>query len=83
MLATTTGRWDDAARHFDDALETNERMGARPWLAHTQEDYAHLLNVRNAAGDNERACLLLTTALATSRQLGLHSHTASSTARMG
>ncbi len=35
ILATTTSRWEDAARHFEDALEMNARMGARPWLAHT------------------------------------------------
>jgi hypothetical protein len=25
---------------FDLAIETNERLGFRPWLARTQEDYA-------------------------------------------
>ena len=76
MLASTTGRWNDAARHFDDALEANERMGARPWLAHTQEDYAHMLIARNAHGDSERAHELLETALATYSELGMHSDTA-------
>jgi len=34
----------------------NERMGARPWLAHTKEDYARLLF---ALGDSVPAKLLL------------------------
>ena len=30
MLAACLGRWDDAELHFTDALEMNERLGARP-----------------------------------------------------
>ena len=78
MLASTTGRWTDAARLFDDALEMNKRMGARPWLAHTQEDYANMLIARNAPGDNERSRKLLELAFATYDELGMHKHTASS-----
>ena len=77
MLASTTGRWNDAARHFDEALEMNERMGARPWLAHTQEDYARMLFARNAPGDDERARNLLQVASATYSELGMHNHTGS------
>ena len=80
MLASTTGRWNDAARHFDDALEMNERMGARPWLAHTQEDYARMLLARNAPGDNERSRKLLELAFATYDELGMHNYTASGSA---
>ena len=32
MLATTMERWEEAERHFPDALAMNARMGARPWL---------------------------------------------------
>jgi tetratricopeptide (TPR) repeat protein len=42
-LAATMERWEDAARHFEDALAMNTRMGARPWLAHTQHEYATML----------------------------------------
>ena len=55
LLADTMERWDDAARHFEVALEMNERMSARPWLARTQRDYAELLLRRDASGDRERA----------------------------
>ena len=37
-------------RHFDNALAMNEQMGARPWLAHTQEDYARMLDARGDPG---------------------------------
>jgi hypothetical protein len=37
MLAATMSHWEDAQRHFEDALAMNARMGARPWLAHTQD----------------------------------------------
>jgi tetratricopeptide (TPR) repeat protein len=33
-LATVMGRWDEAAKHFEDAMAMNARMEAWPWLAH-------------------------------------------------
>ena len=33
----------------------NERIGARPWLAHTKAEYALLLRRRGRRGDSERA----------------------------
>ena len=39
----------EAATHFEDGMATNERMGARPWLAHTQDDYARMLLDRGHA----------------------------------
>ena len=70
-LATTLERWDDAARHFEDALAMNARMDARPWLAHTQEQYATMLLARNQSGDRDKAAALLDAALATTRELGM------------
>ena len=49
----------------------NERLGARPWLARTQLDYARMLLRRDAAGDGERARGLLEAALATAREIGM------------
>jgi len=71
LLATTTARWTEAARHFEDALEMNERMGARPWLAHTQLDYAGMLLARGGPGDGERAEQLLSKARTTYGELGM------------
>ena len=70
-LAATLERWDDAARHFEDALAMNARMDARPWLAHTQEQYAAMLLARRQSGDREKAAALLDTALGTTRELGM------------
>jgi hypothetical protein len=43
MLAATLGEFDSAEVHFEHALEMNERIGARPWLAHTNAEYALVL----------------------------------------
>ena len=71
LLAKGTDRRDEAASHFEDALAINERMGARPWLARTQNDYARTLFDRDDPGDRERAQELLDQALATYRELGM------------
>ena len=47
----------------------NERMGARPWVAHTQAEHARMLLQRDADGDRERATELLSSARATYREL--------------
>jgi class 3 adenylate cyclase/tetratricopeptide (TPR) repeat protein len=70
-LASTLERWDDAERHFEDALAMNARMEARTWLAHTQEQYATMLLARHESGDRDKAALLLEQALATTRELGM------------
>jgi tetratricopeptide (TPR) repeat protein len=71
LLASTLSRWEEAARHFERAVERNARMGARPWVAHTEDEYARMLLARDEAGDRERALGLITTALATYRELGM------------
>ena len=55
MLAAAMKRWPDAERHFEAGLAMNARQRARPWLAHTQHQYAAMLLARNGAGDRERA----------------------------
>ncbi len=70
-LATTLERWDDATRHFEDALAMNARMGARTWLAHTQEQYAAMLLARRQSGDRDKAAILFEEALATAREVGM------------
>ena len=76
LLAAAMGRWSEAASHFEEGMALNERMGARPWLAFTQEDYARMLLERRDVGDPERARDLLDGALATYRELGMESHAA-------
>jgi tetratricopeptide (TPR) repeat protein len=71
ILACAASLWEEAGRHFEDALVFNERMGAKPWLAHTQEDYARMLLARAGPGDRGRAAELLSQAHATYRELGM------------
>ena len=49
MLAACLHRWDDAERHFADALAMNERLGARPYVVRTRRAWASMLLDRNAA----------------------------------
>jgi len=46
-------------------------MGARPWVAHTQHDYARMLLSRGDAGDRERALGFLSVALDAGQQMGM------------
>jgi tetratricopeptide (TPR) repeat protein len=71
LLSATEARWEEAERHFTNALDVNRRIGARPWLGHTQEDYARMLVARGDAGDTEKAGQLLAAARATYRELGM------------
>jgi hypothetical protein len=71
VLATLLGRHGEAEQHFQTALAANERMGARPWVARTQHEYAQMLLACDAPGDRERARELLDTALETTRTLGM------------
>jgi DNA-binding SARP family transcriptional activator len=76
LLSTTTKHWEEAEVHFENAVAMNSRMGARPWLAHTQSDYARMLLARDGPGDRERAQKLLDAALASYRELGMKSYAA-------
>ncbi|CAN5801469.1 BTAD domain-containing putative transcriptional regulator [soil metagenome] len=71
LLAATLGRLDDAADHLQAAIEMNERMGARPWTAHSQHDLARVLRRRSGPGDLDRAAELDGAARATAEQLGM------------
>ncbi len=43
MLAATLGDHALAARHFEAALDSNRRMGARTWLAHSAYEYGRTM----------------------------------------
>ena len=73
LLAATLAHWDDAARHFTAALAMSRRMGAQPWTAHTQHDYAQMLLARGGSDAAQRAGELLEDALVTARDLGMKS----------
>ncbi len=69
-LASTMGRLDDAERHFATALESNMRMGARPWVAHTRHDHAVMLLTRGTPTDRPRAITELHQAAEIAEALG-------------
>jgi tetratricopeptide (TPR) repeat protein len=71
LLATTLGRFSEAERHFDRALEQNERMRAAPCVARTRYEYSCMLIVRGAPRDRERARELLDQSLQIGRGLGM------------
>jgi DNA-binding CsgD family transcriptional regulator len=73
-LALLLGRRKEAITAFEKALDLNEAMGAKPWLALTQFDYARALLTGKRA-DNETALRLLKSAVNTAEVLdmkGLH-----------
>jgi tetratricopeptide (TPR) repeat protein len=71
LLAATLERWEEGERCFVEALEMNERMGARPFVALTQHAYAAMLLRRDQPGDRARAQALLEKALETAGELGM------------
>ena len=71
MLAACLGRWDDAERHFTDALAMNERLGARPYAVRTRRAWAEMLLDRHTPGDAARARELIATGRAEAEQLGM------------
>jgi hypothetical protein len=77
LLAWTSSRAERAAAHFEDAIATNERIGALPWLAHTRHDYGRMLLRRDGPGDRGRAHELLTSAKELAEELGMDALTAS------
>jgi hypothetical protein len=72
LLATAMGRWEDAARHFEDALELATRARARPNHARTQKAYAGMLLARNGTDDRAQALHLLDEALQTAEEFGMN-----------
>ena len=71
VLATTLQRWDEAEQHFEDALEKQKAMGARGFVALTQQCYAGTLLERGRPEDEERARSLADEAADTAGTLGL------------
>jgi class 3 adenylate cyclase len=70
-LAATCGRFEAAERHFQTALEVNERIRSAPWVAWTEFDYARMLFARGAEDDEENGSIRLGRAFDTARRLGM------------
>ncbi len=72
LLAMALGRWIEADGHLAAAIETNDRIGARPWLAHAQEEHARTLVALGGPSRAARAERLSLSAAATFTALGMH-----------
>jgi eukaryotic-like serine/threonine-protein kinase len=70
-LAALVGRFDEAERHFDQAIAMHQALGAIAWQAHAHHEYAAMLLARGAANDHERAAELIQSALASADTLGM------------
>ncbi|MGH2588642.1 MAG: ATP-binding protein [Dehalococcoidia bacterium] len=71
LAAAAHGRLDKAVEYLTDAVEMNERLGARPWVARTRYDLARVHLLRGARGDRASAQALLERAHAAATALGL------------
>jgi transcriptional regulator with XRE-family HTH domain/tetratricopeptide (TPR) repeat protein len=59
LLAKTMSDWGTAERHFKQAMELDEHIGAWPWLAHSRYEYANMLLERGQSEDWQKAIGLL------------------------
>ena len=73
QLAGMLGRVADASAHLEDAVEGHRRLGAWPWLARTQRDYARVLLLAGSPEANTRATALIAEAKAIAAELGMAS----------
>ncbi len=71
QLAATLERWDDARRHFEEAITFNERVGANAWLGRARYEYAAMLHGSALMPHRGSAADLVNLALATFEELGM------------
>jgi len=71
LLDATMGRWDAAERHFELALDINQRIRAAAFVVRTQRAYAETLLARGAPGDAARAAALIEAARRAAHELAL------------
>jgi tetratricopeptide (TPR) repeat protein len=71
LLAATAGQAGDAVRHFEEAIELEEQIGALPYLAHSLHGLAAALTARAGPGDAGRAAGAQSRARGIAERLGL------------
>jgi tetratricopeptide (TPR) repeat protein len=71
VLAAAMGRTDAAAGHFERAVAMHAGLGARPWLARTQCEWAAVLQARGRPVDQDRTVELLRAARAAAAAIGM------------
>jgi class 3 adenylate cyclase len=71
VAAAVLRSWEDAEKHFSEAISVAKRLGARPELARSCFDHAHMLTARGSEGDRDRAIDLLMEAHGLFAELGM------------
>jgi hypothetical protein len=71
MITTVLGRWDEAAAHFERALEIEERARGHALLSRTRYWQARFLRARGQADDVRAAARILATVIADTSRLGM------------
>ena len=71
LLAATLERWDAGSDHFAMAVAVNERIGAHPWRAYAQLDFARMLLKSGGPHNRATAQQLARDASDTGRELGM------------
>ncbi|HZQ86716.1 MAG TPA: BTAD domain-containing putative transcriptional regulator [Acidimicrobiales bacterium] len=69
--AAACARYDDAVRHFEEALRRHRTNGWMALVAETQRDYARTLARRGAPGDSSRALQMLDELTPVATELGM------------
>jgi hypothetical protein len=69
ILSTVLERWDEAEDHSRASLLTNLKVGARPWFARAEYDYAQMILLRG--GDPARAEEHLRSSAILAQELGM------------
>ena len=70
-LAAVLRRPEESARHFEEALQKNAALGARPALVRTQFEYGRLLAGRSRRTDTRRGLEMLQQAAISATAMGL------------
>jgi DNA-binding CsgD family transcriptional regulator len=71
LLATTTGRWDDAVNHLEAAVAANTRQGFLPAAVHSRHHLGRALARRGREGDHHRGRTLTAEARLTAVRHGI------------
>jgi tetratricopeptide (TPR) repeat protein len=71
LLAAGMGRTGDAVRHFQEAVDLEQQIGALPYLAHSLVGLAGALAARDGAGDAGQASEYLRRARGIAGRLGM------------
>ncbi len=74
MAATAGGLWEDAEKHFQNALRQAKEIPHLPEQGEVRRWYAKMLNDRNAPEDAERSKVLLSEAQEIFQKIGMLKH---------